>query len=172
MIGLEFGCGETPRRPDFAGVDVRPLPTVKYVCNAWEIDQHVDEQSVDEIFSRHFFEHLTFEHGAMTLQSWFRVLKPGGLVTMIVPDMSFHVAQWLNPDRKVTINANGMSDEEWAISGFWGKQREGTYDVWDIHKSGYDYALLSDFVSQFGFVNVQRVEDMPKNLHVVFWRPA
>lgn len=62
-------------RPDFAGVDVRPLPTVKYVCNAWEIDQHVDEQSVDEIFSRHFFEHLTFEHGAMTLQSWFRVLN-------------------------------------------------------------------------------------------------
>jgi len=170
MAGLEFGCGDAPRRPDLLGVDIRALPTVAYVCNAWEIDQHVAPSSMDEIFSRHFFEHLTFEQAAVTLESWKTVLKPGGLVTMIVPDMAFHVQQWLNPARKTTINPNGMSDQEWAVSGFWGHQREGAYDVWDVHKSGYDEALLRDFVTEHGYTNFMRIEDMPKNLHVAFYK--
>ena len=75
MMKLEFGCGETPRKPDFLGVDVRSFPNIKYVCNAWEIDQHVEENTVDEIFSRHFFEHLTFQQADLTLASWYKILK-------------------------------------------------------------------------------------------------
>ncbi len=168
MIGLEFGCGETPRKPHFLGVDVRELPTVKYVCNAWEIDQYVDPNTVDEIFSRHFFEHLSYEQADWTIESWKKVLKPNGIVDMIIPDMAFHMRQWLNPNRKTTMNKNGMTDEEWAITGFWGQQRGESYDIWDMHKSGYDFALLQDFALAHEFKNVVRVKDAVKNLHVTF----
>ena len=51
---IEFGCGETPRHPEFKTCDVRDVPGVDFVCPAWEIDKKVAENTVDEIFSRHF----------------------------------------------------------------------------------------------------------------------
>lgn len=162
---LEFGCGETPRRPDFFGVDIRPLPNIKFVCNAWDIDQHVEDSSVDEIYSRHFLEHLTFHQAAKTLTVWHKILKPNGIITTIVPDMDFHIKQWTNKDRKALLN--NISYEDRACFGFWGKQRqEDLNNFWDVHKSGYDFPLLRDKLEQLGFTKVKRIKDKPKNLHV------
>jgi predicted SAM-dependent methyltransferase len=171
IIGLEFGCGEDPRKPEFDGVDVRALPTVKYVCDAWDIHQHVDAQTVDEIYSRHFFEHLTFHQGDITLQSWLSVLKPGGMVEMIVPNMLHHIEQWLHIDRQTTeVKRSGASPstyESEAIKGFWGGQRGD----WDFHKSGYDLELLKNTVTRMGYVDYTSIKSAPKNLHVVFRKP-
>ena len=49
-VKLEFGCGETPRKPDFLGVDIRPSPSVTYVCIAWEIGRFFSGNSVQEIY--------------------------------------------------------------------------------------------------------------------------
>ena len=54
-----------------------------------------------------------------------------------------------------------------AIRGFWGTQRGDLDDTWDVHKSGYDFALLRDLLEDARFVDVRRLEDMPKNLTVV-----
>jgi predicted SAM-dependent methyltransferase len=170
MFGLEFGCGETPRKKDFFGVDVRPGPTVKYLCNAWEIDQHVSPNSVDAIFSRHFFEHLTFAQGRKTLEVWHKILKPGGEMEMILPDMDFHVKQWLNPNRESVTNKNGMTDLDWALSGFWGQQRDGLTEVWDVHKSGYDFDLLKKTLCSAGYTGIVRQNSAPKNLHIKCWK--
>ena len=43
---LEFGAGEK-QTPGFKNVDVRDLPGIDYVCEAWKIDELVDENSVD-----------------------------------------------------------------------------------------------------------------------------
>ena len=168
--GLEFGCGDNPTKPEFKGVDVRSLPNVSYVCNAWEISDHVPESSVDEIFSRHFFEHLTFEQADLTLMAWHQILKPGGFVEVIVPDMMHHIQQWLHPDRKnMPVHRDGAEDSTFqneSIKGFWGGQRGELNDSWDVHKSGYDYALLRDSLMNHGFQNIQQIESAPKNLHV------
>ena len=163
---LEFGCGESPS-PGFTSCDIRELPGVDYVCNAWDITNHVADNSVDLIYSRHFFEHLTFVQADWTLSAWKNILKPGGEVQIMVPDMRFHINQWLNPQRKTTINNGMQSDEEWAISGFWGKQRETEIgEIWDIHKSGYDFELLRDSLVNHGFNNVSRISEKKKNLFV------
>ena len=44
----------------FKTCDIRNVPGVDFVCPAWEIERHVELNTVDEIFSRHFFEHPTF----------------------------------------------------------------------------------------------------------------
>ncbi len=166
VFGLEFGCADRPRRPKFLGVDIRSLPNIKYVCNAWDIDKFVEDGVVDEIFSRHFFEHLTYQQADLTLKSWYKILKIGGKMEMIVPDMEFHIKQWLDPNRKTTINRNGFSNEQWAKVGFWGHQNGELTDTWDVHKSGYDFPLLNNSLSYYGFKNIKRLNDKAYNLSI------
>ena len=90
---IEFGCGETPTKIGFKTCDVRKVPGVDFVCPAWEIDKHIKENSVSEIFSRHFFEHLTFRQGELVLDVWKKILLPQGIIEMCLPNMLFHINQ-------------------------------------------------------------------------------
>lgn len=123
------------------------------------------------MLSRHFFEHLTYAQADLTLQAWYKILKPGGEIITIVPDMEFHIKQWLNPDRKTTVNelkgGTTITDLEWAIHGFWGWQNEKDLkDYWDVHKSGYDYVLLKEKFEEHQFINISRIRAHPKNLTI------
>jgi predicted SAM-dependent methyltransferase len=153
---LEFGGGESPRT-NYTQLDVRPLPGIDYICKAWEITEYLPRESVTDIYSRHFLEHLTYDQLAKTLAAWYYILKPTGQVEIIVPDLRFHIDQFLT-----------RSNLEWAIEGIWGKQREVSEgEVWDIHKSGYDFDLLKDILEEADFKHITRCSDLPKNLRVV-----
>jgi len=163
---LEFGSGETPTKEGFLTVDVRDLPGVDYVCNAWEIDKHVSENSVDEIFSRHFFEHLTFEQGERQLQVWHKILKPGGRCEMMLPNMVHHVHQWIHL-------RNDPHALKRAQEGFWGRQRESLTETWDIHKSGYDEETLTALVKRFYYIDIKPLSKHTikhKHLHLEFYK--
>ena len=154
-LKIEFGGGETPKKPDFLQCDVRQCTTTTYVCNAWEIVNHVEPKTVNEIYSRHFLEHLTYYDAENTLMAWYIILKPGGFVTTIVPDIEFHIKQW------------EAGDFTSASVGFWGKQRETEKsEIWDIHKSGYNYYILEKMLKNSGFRAITRQKDLPKNLTI------
>lgn len=162
-MNIEFGCGESPTKENFKTCDIRDLPGIDFVCTAWEIDKLVKENVVDEIFSRHFFEHLTFQQGEKMLEVWHKILKPGGKCEMLLPNMTFHITQWINrsTDRELSH----------AKAGFWGWQR-GTFDeVWDVHKSGYDEALIIPIVKKFKFINItSHASPKSKHLHLSFYK--
>jgi predicted SAM-dependent methyltransferase len=155
---IEFGGGETPTKTDFLQQDIRDLPGIDFVCTAWEIDKLVDNNSVDEIFSRHFFEHLTFAQGEYLFEVWHRILKPGGRVEMMLPNMLLHVRQWVTGDPR-------------AAKNIYGGQRGDFNDVWDVHKSGYDAYSMEDLVKEKNFVNYKSFNgDKSKHLHVEFYK--
>jgi len=154
-MNIEFGCGDNPTKKDFKTCDIRNLQGVDFVCPAWDIDQHVKENSVDEIFSRHFFEHLTFRQGEHLLKVWHKILKPNGRMEMMLPNMDYHVAQWVN---KTAMDR--------AKAGFWGHQREGDTEVWDVHKSGYNFDTLSTLLSEYEFRNIKNLRPKGKHLHI------
>ena len=164
---LEFGAGER-QTPGFKNVDVRDLPGIDYVCEAWKIDEQVEENSVDQVHSRHFMEHLTYYHVDLTMKAWYKILKPGGYLTIVVPCMDFHIRQWTTKDRATAVEANGMNMQQWAKEGFWGKQREVEKgEVWDIHKSGWDFELMKEYLEKWSFKDITRVQDgLKKNLFV------
>lgn len=171
FLGLEFGCGPSPRKPNYKGVDIRKFPNVEYVCNAWEITEHVEKNSVDAIYSRHFLEHLTFKQVDLTLQAWHEILKPGGEVYTIVPNMRFHIKQFLNPERASKMYNKILTEEQVALAGFWGHQREKDLtDFWDVHKSGYDFPLLRKILSNHGFKDIKKIKSKQKNLVVVAYK--
>lgn len=148
---IEFGCGETPTKPGFLTCDIRDLPGIDFVCVAWDIDRHVGEDSVEEIFSRHFFEHLTFQQGQRLMGTWYRILQIGGVCEIMVPNMDYHIQQWLNPKNN--------KDFAHACAGFWGWQRGTFDDTWDIHKSGYNYDSLARLMAVTGFREIRRLDD-------------
>lgn len=152
---IEFGCGETPSKDNFMTCDIRNLPNIDFVCSAWEIDSLVKENSVEEIFSRHFFEHLTFSQGDLVLEKWLKILKPGGVMEMILPNMEYHINQW--------IRRKNRKELEHAKAGFWGWQREGLTNLWDVHKSGYDYLMLEELLKTKGYRNIK---NLSKDMHL------
>jgi predicted SAM-dependent methyltransferase len=154
--------------PGFVGVDTRPFPWVKYVCDAWKIDKHVPPDSISEIYSRHFFEHLTFAQADLTFQAWNQILVPGGMLRIIVPDIEYHIKQFLTPNSLAPSETNPKwTVLEHALAGFWGWQNEGEEKFWDVHKSGYDFRCLEMKLLQHGFSDIRRIDDKPWNLNVI-----
>ena len=166
---IEFGCGNAPRE-GFAGVDIRPGDNVAYVCNAWEITQHVPAGTVKEVYSHYFFEHLTFAQGEATLRAWYTILERGAVVHMELPDLRYHVEQYLNPDGRSTVDP-AWSNREHAMAGFFGWQREAMTTDWDVHKSGYDFESLRAALEATGFTEVTRLEEETWQLNVRAIKP-
>lgn len=166
-IRIDIGCGDKCKE-GFLGVDIRKFPGVEYVCNAWELDKHLEPSSVSEITSRHFFEHLTFSQADKTLDVFYKILKPGGIVNIIVPDMEYHCNQLLNSNiQEPSDTFPSVSGVQHAICSFYGWQNESNQgNTWDIHKSGYNFELLKMKLETFGFASVQRIEDTGFNLNV------
>jgi predicted SAM-dependent methyltransferase len=158
---IEFGCGENPTKEGFKTCDIRNLPKIDFVCEAWKIDEFISESTVEEIFSRHFFEHLTFAQGEKLLDSWYKILKPDGIVEMLTPNMTYHFKQWINRSSEKEFNH--------AKAGLWGWQRGTLDETWDIHKSGYDYDSLSKLLIKKKFKNIKLISDVDSmHLHVTF----
>jgi len=161
-VKIDFGCGDKDPGEGWVGCDVRKFQHVAYVCDAWEIADHVEAGTVDEITSRHMLEHLTFPQAFKTLAAWRTILRPEGTGTITVPDMDFHIAQWVH-------QRDHAEAFRWACAGFWGWQREAEDgEVWDIHKCGWDEGLLTTALRQAGFPNVERLRTQPQHLCLKF----
>tara|TARA_B100000780_G_scaffold41554_1_gene25824 strand:- start:7662 stop:8153 length:492 start_codon:yes stop_codon:yes gene_type:complete len=163
-MNIEFGCGANPKQAGYKTCDIRNLPGIDYVCSAIDIADHCDHNSVDNIFSRHMFEHLTFHDGELHLEACMKILVSGGELRMMMPNMTFHINQWLSKDPAVM---------EHAKAGFWGWQREVEEgEDWDIHKSGYDFNSLNELLLRKGFINIQRNKSLKhKHLSITAIKP-
>lgn len=158
---IEFGGGDTPRKPNFTQVDVRKINNNTIVCNAWDIDQYVKSNTVEEIYSRHFFEHLTHNQAKRVLTAWYKICKEGAKIELICPNMQFHLWQWNNWDKLTE------KEKSHCRAGFWGWQRESDESAWDLHKSGYDFSKLKELIEKFNFKNITKImPDGPEDKHL------
>ena len=93
---IEFGGGKSPKKIDWIQCDIQDLPNIDIVCDAWKITDHVEKNSVEEIYSRHFLEHLTFAQAEACIKSWSAILKPDGKIQIIVPNLEWHFKQFFD----------------------------------------------------------------------------
>ncbi len=102
-LRLDFGCGKTPAE-GFLGVDFHE-PTAKFCVDLFKFPLPWEDSSVSEIRASHFLEHIPAreveERDMRSLSSHpapigkdflchfmdecYRILKPGGVMTVIVP---------------------------------------------------------------------------------------
>lgn len=148
-----------PLQLDLGGGDVHRSGwlTVDIDENAdlfWDLRRGIPfpDNSVDIVYSSHFFEHLTYRHGQAVLAEVRRVLKPGGTVSVCVPDARMYIEAYLgqrqlDPDRDYWEPAF-VSDTGIDVLNY-------VAYMGDEHKCMFDQAGLIDRLTRAGFVDAQ-----------------
>jgi predicted SAM-dependent methyltransferase len=82
---VHIGCGEV-NSPEFVNVDALPYPHVHFVRDdITELSMFAD-RSVDLVYVCHVLEHVRRKEILQVLGEFRRVLKPGGVLRISVPD--------------------------------------------------------------------------------------
>jgi len=160
---LEIGCGKKPRA-GYKTCDIRDLPQVDYVCAADALP--FEENTVDEVYSRHVVEHFTLKELLKVFEEWNRVLKVGGEIYIICPNLLWHLQQILNGSHASFYNKeSGSNDRFWGFGSLFGWQQ----DQYDVHKFGYYFELLRDILEEFGFDQIEDLTDSGRGLENAPW---
>lgn len=93
-IRVDLGCGSV-RRAGFIGIDLSKQADIQ-----WDIRWGIPfpDESVSEIRSDHFFEHLELSTVVYILEECYRVLLPNGLLDFSVPHFNPYLDAYIQRD--------------------------------------------------------------------------
>lgn len=100
-VNLHLGCGEV-NHPKFVNVDALPFPHVHYLQPVDRLPNFGDG-SVNLVYASHCLEHFPHEETPRVLNEWFRVLKPGGILRLSVPDFDLLHDIYRDNDNEITF---------------------------------------------------------------------
>jgi predicted SAM-dependent methyltransferase len=146
---LHLGCGGI-NAPGFVNVDGMSAPHIHIVGPIDDLGVFADA-SVDLVYASHCLEHFSYHHVGAVLREWTRVLRPGGMLRIAVPDVALVVKRY----------QLGVPLEE-LLGHLYGEQ---TYRF-NFHYAGFDHALLKRHMEEAGVREVMPwqpdvVEDHP-----------
>jgi hypothetical protein len=139
MERLNLGAGKYPLNgwenvnPDNVDLSLRPWP--------W------DDDNIDEINASHILEHFTKTDGFLFLLQCYRILRPGGMLHLAVPDM----------DKFITCRLTGdytpLDGYEWRSLDdlLGGNGRDVLATECDLHRYMYCEASLAWTLDKAGF---------------------
>lgn len=153
VIKLNVGCG-TDYKEGWVNIDNNSDNNIKKLDLHWDLRNPLPfpEQSIDFIFNEHFMEHLTPEEARYVMPDLMRVLKPGGVMRVAMPDLGVIVNNYVHVplDKDPTIQEFHMDSiktrAEWINISFrsWG------------HKWLYDWEELERRFNELGLHNIKR----------------
>jgi predicted SAM-dependent methyltransferase len=98
--------------------------------------------SVDFIYSSHFFEHIFKDEAAALLKQCAIALKPGGTIRISIPDLAFAVSLY------------GQGRKEEMLEDYFFVSGKGSYLA--RHKYMYDFDMIRSVLEEAGFSSVTR----------------
>jgi len=131
LKALDIGCGENKLNLEnyfIDTVDNRVEVNPTYIASAKKLP--IIDCSYDLVYSSHTLEHLGRNEIFITLSEWKRVLKDGGILWVIVPNLEWAAEKILKKNSKIK---NTLDDEDQILSVLYGDQ---TYDN-NYHKMGF-----------------------------------
>lgn len=144
MIKLDIGSGGKSGDSSFIGVDAY-VESADVKAFMWDLPY--EDNSVDVIFSSQALEHVSKFDVIPTLKEWNRVLKPGGKLQIIVPDLEWAVRFWLDYIDKP--DATG-----WPMDIIFGNQKhEG-----EFHKTGFTPKIMWQYFHLSGMWFVHKID--------------
>lgn len=106
QVKIELGCGNNKRHIDAIGIDALKYPCVDIVGDVLDVLKEFPDNSVDSVFSSHFFEHIADIE--KLLDEVARILKKNGELGIIVPHFS-NPYYYSNPTHKTFFGLYTMS---------------------------------------------------------------
>ncbi len=140
--------------PGFIHVDLCDLPHINYKSEIDRLPFFVDE-SLELIYCSHALEYFDREKAREVLKEWWRVLEPGGILRLAVPDF------------QALINIyQKTGDLDRVLGPLYGKMsidaEHGPLTLY--HKTTYDKVSLSNILEECGFIK-PRIWDWRETEH-------
>ena len=143
MIKLHLGCGKR-NFPGFINVDLADFPHIHHRRAVDDLSP-IATVSVELIYASHVFEYFSLTEVPRVLAEWRRVLKPGGILKLAVPDFTALVLAYQR-----------FGDLRLLQGVIYGLIEPGTMqDLTLFHKVIYDFKLLKKVLEENGFTKVQ-----------------
>ena len=146
---LHFACGKV-RLPGWINIDRDQASEIIDV--SWDVRQPfpIADGSCEYIFHEHFLEHLTVPEGLAFLHECRRLLAPGGVLRVAMPDLAECVRQYYEDDwRQPWMKKYGYE---------WIQTRAETINIafrdWE-HKWLYDREELHRRLRESGFATIR-----------------
>lgn len=84
LVKLDIGCGQN-KKEGFIGWDISPNSDADLVIDVRNTPWPLEDQSIDEVHSSHFLEHLTGPERMVFMNELYRVMKEDAKATIITP---------------------------------------------------------------------------------------
>jgi predicted SAM-dependent methyltransferase len=144
-LRLNLGCGKPPwHLKGFVNVDQDPGVQPDLVCDI--LDLPYEEETVDEIYAGHILEHFDWKEGEVALQYWLTLLKPGGKISVVVPDFDYLAKEYL-------VCPSPLKLREFNDMYIY------SYCQKSPHKYAYSADLLREAMESVGFGGLKRMTE-------------
>ena len=142
---LNLGCWHR-HIPGWVHVDLCDMPHIDYRSNIDDLSMF-DNGTADIIYCSHAFEYFDREHSEVVLGEWRRVLKPGGILRLAVPDF----------DKLLQVYAK-TGELQSILGPLYGRMNietnEGSKTLY--HRTTYTFDSLKELLCKNGFSGVNR----------------
>jgi predicted SAM-dependent methyltransferase len=150
---LNVGPGYSVR-DDFVNLDYRWHPGIDVTWDIENIRRHpypFPEESFTGIYTEHCLEHISISACTDNLREFHRLLEPGGVVRIIVPDGELYI-DWYNRHRRGEPVEVYRAKELNEPTPMWSLNRIAHF----VHRFLYDYETLAWLLRNAGFADVRR----------------
>ena len=127
-------------------LNIQPGPAVDYVGDLCDLSAFPDA-CAEAVYASHVLEHVSQQRMPGTLKGLARVLVPGGLLMVSVPDLEVLSHTIISPHATNQQKFHAMR----MMFG-------GQVDPHDYHCFGWTFAFMRQFLTEAGFSTVERVE--------------
>ena len=136
---LHLGCGKR-HLEDWVNIDARADVGADLVADITNLAAFEDG-SVQIIYACHVLEHIPRPQVAGVLAVWRKMLVPGGILRLAVPDFDAVARLYLNhvPMQRLAGLLHGRQNA-----------------AWNTHYAVYDWHLLCHLLSEAGFYGMRR----------------
>lgn len=134
-------------KPGWKLLNIQGVPGIDYIGDIRDLSQFASD-SFDRVYTSHVLEHVSQPDMGPTLAGIVRILKPGGLFCVSVPDLEILSHLILNPIASKEVKFHAMR----MMFG-------GQIDPHDYHYFGWTFEFLEDYLTAAGFSVIERVDD-------------
>jgi predicted SAM-dependent methyltransferase len=165
---LHLGCG-THMLDGFLNIDIADITAFKSVnygsLGLYDLRRGLDLQndSINFICNSHFLEHLSIKDGYHFLSECYRVLRPGGILRIVVPNIPLSCKAYVEGSIFSLFDSHPKNEEIYKVMPRAGKKIRGTdclnFAVYDTggefgHKAIYDFETLRGLLIEIGFTKI------------------
>lgn len=145
---IKLHVGGKQRYDGWKVLDAVPGAHVDFVGDVRDLSRFGDE-SCTHIYCSHVLEHLGQGDVLPVLESFYRLLLPGGRLSLSVPDLDTLAWLFVNPQYSKATKFEVMR----RVFG-------GQLDAFDFHQTGFNFEFLCDYLRDAGFEKIDHVESL------------